>query len=100
MVSASQCPSAMEAQTQSVSTKTDGAELEQPRHQKRALIRALRLFLITGTCMYRGHEYTAERVSDLAPRETLEYVHAQLGRTARGHLYLPWIRSNDQQDTS
>ena len=42
--------------------------------------------------MYRGHEYTAERVSDLAPRETLEYVHAQLGRTSRGHLYLPWIQ--------
>ena len=77
-----------EAQAQSVSTKTDGAELGQPRHQKRALIRALRLFLIT-----------AERVSDLVPRETLEYVHAHLGRTSRGHLYLPWIRSNDHEKT-
>ena len=64
-------------------TKTDGVELGQPR-----------LFLITGTCMYRGHEYTAERLSRLVPREMLECAHAQLGRTSRGHLYLPWIRSN------
>ena len=97
MVSASQCPTAMKPQALSLPTKTDGVELGQPRHRKRALIRALRLFLITGTCMYRGHEYTAERVSGLAPRETLEYVHAQLGRTSRGHLYLPWIRSNDHE---
>ena len=39
----------------------------------------------------------------MAPREMLEYVHAQLGRTSRGHLHLPWIRSNDHEkagDTS
>ena len=43
--------------------------------------------------MYRGPEYTAERVSDLAPRETLEYVHPN----GAGHL--PWIRSNDHEKT-
>ena len=93
MVSASQCPTAMKAQALSMPIKTDGAEPGQPRHRKRALTRTLRLFLLTGTCMYRGHV----RVSGLAPREILEYVHAQLGRTSRGHLYLPWIRSNDHE---
>ena len=50
MVSASQCPAAVEAQALSLPTTTGGVELGQPRHRKRALIRALRLFLITGTC--------------------------------------------------
>ena len=77
--------------------KTDGAEPGQPRHRNRALTRALRLFLLAGTCMYRGHVYTAERVSGLAPREVLESVHARRGRTSRGHLYLSWIRSNDHE---
>ena len=55
-------------------------------------------FLLTGTCMYRGHVHTAERVSDLVPKEVKECVHAQLGRTSRGHLYLSWIRSNDHEN--
>ena len=61
----------MKAQALITPIKTDGAELGQPRHRKRALTRALRLFLLTGTCMYRGHVYTAERVSDLALREVV-----------------------------
>ena len=98
MVSASHCPAAMEAHALSLPIKSDGAKLVQPRHRKRALTSALRLFLPTGTCMYRGHVCTAERVSDLVPREVVECVHAQLGRTSRGHLHLPRIRSNDHEN--
>ena len=47
--------------------------------------------------MYRGHVFSAERVSNLAPREVVECVHAQLGRTSSGHLFFTWMRSNDHE---
>ena len=90
MASAAPWPGGAGGRTRERHAPGGNAEPGQPRG-KRAIVRVLRLLLMTGTCWYRGKSYVKAQASELAPKGLVEEVQMAIDGRARGSRAMPWL---------